>query len=445
MSEQRLPQVESLLQEPSIRRYFALISRPVVVSIVRSVLDQERTRWQEGTPLSSSSDVINFIQSECRSYYRKSTIGVINATGTIIHTNLGRSPLSSHIWEQAQRSQTGYCSLEFDLTKGKRGERNTFVNDLLCEATGAQAACIVNNNASALFLVLSAFAKRKEVIVSRGELVQIGGGFRIPDILKQSGAKLVEIGTTNITTLDDYTQALSERTKMVLAVHRSNFALRGFTSNPTTKELRSTLPQEVLLYVDQGSGVLKTPKKGEIPVSTHLAHGADVVSFSCDKAFGSVQAGAIVGNKEIIEKLLKHPLYRILRPGKTTLSLLEHSLIAFLNKEESRIDSLGNKTIEELFSLGKEIINDIDDQRLQIIKAPMTYGGGSSPDEYFDGVALQFDVGKQSSKALRYMRDRDTPIIGIIEDNKVLFHLGTLFDEDVSELKVALNELVEKF
>ena len=222
--------------------------------------------------------MIDRIAAACERQYRQRPIRVINCSGVLIHTNLGRAPLNRQVWDAVQAANTRYTALEYALEEGKRGQRNALFSPLFAELTGAEGAVVVNNNAAALFLILSTFAQGKEVIVSRGELVQIGGGFRIPEILEQSGATLVPVGTTNITTCADYLAAVTERTALVLKVHRSNFAIRGFTEEPSTAELASALPKKIMLVVDQGSGVLSSSTvPGETSVTEHIHAGASLV------------------------------------------------------------------------------------------------------------------------------------------------------------------------
>lgn len=445
MSDQRLriPQVETLLQEPTIQHWFALLSRPITVDQVRKVLEQVRSDWASCKSMPTRGEIVAMIEASCENRYLRRPRRVINCTGVIGHTNLGRAPVSIDVWNDAAPENTGYCSIELDLVSGKRGERNALVSDLLSQATEAESAIVVNNNAAAIFLTLSVFAKRKEVIVSRGELVQIGGGFRIPDILRQSGAKLVEVGTTNITTIEDYVEAVTERTAMVLKVHRSNFALRGFSSEPNTRELSAALPPHVLLVVDQGSGVLDDGRPGETSVASHVSQGAHVVTFSADKALGSVQAGCIAGSAMLMAKLRRSPLYRVLRPGKTVLTLLEHSMVRRLNGELPPVLRLYDRSVEELRLLGEQIIEALPEHSCTLVEAPMTLGGGSCPDEQVPGIAIRLNMKASPERLLSSLRAMDVPIIGTIEHKAVNLNLGAVSAQDVPLIIESLRKLLE--
>ena len=275
--------------------------------------------------------VLAQLEGACRKAARRRLGRVINATGVILHTNLGRAPLPAEAWSAAAAANTGYSNLELDLATGSRGRRGGLAAELCALAAGAEAALVVNNNAAALFLILSCFARRREVLVSRGEQVQIGGGFRIPEILALSGARLVEVGTTNVTTVEDYTEAAGLNTAMALVVHSSNFRIRGFTEKPPLERLARVLPKDVILAVDQGSGALAEGVRGEQAAGRCLEDGAHLVCFSADKLLGGPQAGLIAGRSDLIQALSRHPLHRIFRPGKTVLSLLEECLVRRLN------------------------------------------------------------------------------------------------------------------
>ncbi|MFA7671716.1 MAG: L-seryl-tRNA(Sec) selenium transferase [Sphaerochaetaceae bacterium] len=437
-----IAQVETLLQEKSVSDYFDLISRSVTVDCVRKQLEFVREQILNEAKEFSYEEILNLCLAECKKSYRKTPQSVINCTGVIIHTNLGRSVISEKSWEAAKRLNTNYSSLEFDLETGKRGERRNLISSLLSVATKAESALVVNNNAAAIYLVLSALAKRKEVIVSRGELVQIGGGFRIPDILRQSQAKLVEVGTTNITTLEDYKNAITPKTALILKVHRSNFALRGFTDEPTTKELASILPEGVRLVVDQGSGVLDEILPGEKRAKDHIVMGADLVTFSADKVLGSVQGGIIVGSKKLIERLHKNPLYRVLRPGKTVLTLLQQTLIERLNGDKSPTILLASRTKEQLFEIGKVIIKDLPSENLSLVEAPMTLGGGSSPDEELPSIAIKVVTKKPPLQLLKEFRELKEPVIGSVEKGALYLNLAALLDNQQETLRESIKTVL---
>ena len=450
----RLPQVEQLLQEPEFASYIRQLSRPIVTDAVRDVLSAIRRSGILVPDTDKSSDtsfeqhsaevqqrVHNDIHARCQFLQNKRHNKVINATGTVIHTNLGRSPIDPAIWEAVSAVNTGQCNLEIKLSDGKRGQRKGMVDELLAKLTGAEDALVVNNNASSIYLMLNELAAGKEVIVSRGEQIQIGGGFRIPDILALSGAKLVEVGTTNITTADDYLDAISENTAMVLMVHTSNFAVRGFTESPDIAEVARKLPEHVILAVDQGSGLTtETFAAEEVPVSSYIKAGADVVCFSGDKIIGGPQAGIICGSKKFISRLEKNPLMRALRPGRVIYSLLEELLVRKLNKTHEGMglaeQTAGNPQAikERAETLAAKFPNDV-----RLVDAEMVVGGGTLPDEYFPSRALELISEKSSQQLLKSLRELPLPVIGIIRNNRVQLNLASVLPHDLNILEEQLK------
>ncbi|MGE5643884.1 MAG: L-seryl-tRNA(Sec) selenium transferase, partial [Byssovorax cruenta] len=313
-----LPSVEQLLQQSD--RLIHEYGRPLTLDALRSILDEARAGFkaQPETGLPSIEDVLAQAESRLVRWTAPSLQPVINATGVILHTNLGRAPLSDVTILAMQAVAENYSTLEYDLTKGQRGSRLIHAESILLKLTGAEAAVVVNNNASAVLLVLSALANKKRVIISRTQLVEIGGGFRVPDVMKQSGAKLIEIGATNKVRLSDYKEALEEPTALVMRAHRSNFKIVGFTEEPELKEIVDvTHHANVIVVDDLGSGaLLDTAKYGfahEPTVQESLAAGVDLVCFSGDKLLGGPQAGIIIGKKILIDKIKKHPLARAVR------------------------------------------------------------------------------------------------------------------------------------
>ncbi|MFQ3619605.1 MAG: L-seryl-tRNA(Sec) selenium transferase [Spirochaetales bacterium] len=432
-----IPQVSRLLEEEQVSRWYPLLSRSFTSFVISSVLDELRTQvGQTKTPV-SYPQVLNKIEKACQAYYRKRIQKVLNGTGVILHTNMGRCPLASRVWDSVCGVNTGYSNLELELSSGKRGLRSGIIPELLQLLTGCESALVVNNNAAAVLLALTVLAKGQEVVVSRGEQIQIGGGFRIPEILALSGAKLVEVGTTNITTLEDYLSALSERTALVLVVHTSNFKIRGFTSRPSVKELAYHLPPSVTLMVDQGSGVFTEQIPGETTVRTYLEQGAHLVCCSADKVLGGPQAGIILGKKEIIHTLSRHPLMRAFRPGKTIFSLLEEVLI-------QRVD--GTSFTEEVYSLpheelkkfGRRILKGIPKEVADLVPALGATGGGSAPEERFRSLAIELRSTISPKELLEKLREQPIPIIGIIENEKVQLNLSTLYGENPSIIRKAL-------
>ena len=442
----RLPQVEQLLQEPDFLSYIQKLSRPVVTDVIRSVLAEIRRRdvfSEPDIPKEVISKEINWgIHQQCYRLLRKRHHKVINATGTIIHTNLGRSPIAPAVWQAVSDVNTGQCNLEIRLTDGRRGQRKGLVNDLLAKLSGAEDALVVNNNASSIYLMLNELAAGKEVIVSRGEQIQIGGGFRIPDILALSGARLVEVGTTNITTTEDYLNAITENTAMVLMVHTSNFAVRGFTESPDINELYRKLPDHVLLAVDQGSGLTTEGFAAEeTPVSAYIRSGADLVCFSGDKIMGGPQSGIVCGNREVIGRLEKNPLMRVLRPGRVVYSLLEELLVHKLNKQPD------GKGLAEQVTNQPESIKDRAmtlmtgmENHLQLVESQMIVGGGTLPDEYFPSWNLELNVNRTAKAVLTELRSMPVPVIGVIRNNRAQLNIASVLPRDLDCLKQQLHD-----
>ncbi len=334
----RLPSVDRLLNSPELAQAIETYGRNLVASAVRDTLEAARRRFADGNDMPDTAALAADVDRRLREATRGTLHPVINATGVIIHTNLGRAPLSKAATRAMGRVATGYSNLEYDLEAGERGSRYVHAEALLARLTGAEAALVVNNNAGAVFLVLSALAQGREVIISRGQLVEIGGGFRIPDVLRQSGARLVEVGTTNRTHARDFRDAIGSETAMLLRVHSSNFKQIGFIAEVSLEEMVALGTRAGLPVVDDlGSGtLLDTTRYGlaaEPMVQESLAAGADLVTFSGDKLLGGPQAGLIVGRAELIALLRRHPLTRALRVDKSTLAALQATLLHYVRGE----------------------------------------------------------------------------------------------------------------
>ena len=334
----KIPSVEKILQNKNLKSLIQKHSRKMLTQMVRKVISEEKKNAYKNSRLYSSKERINKIKE----YFEKENLsflqGVINGTGVILHTNLGRAPLGKEMLAAVQTSLQGYANLEYDLAEGSRGKRGEIVEKLLCTLSNAENSLVVNNNAGAIFLILNTLAKNKEVIVSRGELVQIGGGFRIPEILEQSGAYLREVGTTNQTFIDDYEKAINDNTALILKVHQSNFNMNGFVHQAEVKELeklgkRYNLP----VIVDLGSGTFLATEnfglKHEPTVQENIRAGADIVCFSTDKLLGGPQGGVICGKEVYLKKISQHPLFRTLRVDKITLTILQEILLHYLKDE----------------------------------------------------------------------------------------------------------------
>jgi len=439
----QLPQIETLLQSEELKIWFSRLSRPLVARLASETIAEVRTAMQEGGEFPGEPAIVRALAERCRETAGRRIHHLINATGVVLHTNLGRAPISKAAWRSAEAVNTGFSNLEFDLKTGKRGKRKGIIPDLLSILVGAQDALMVNNNAAAVFLILSALAKGREVIVSRGEQVQIGGGFRIPEILAQTGTRMVEVGTTNITRLEDYTNAFSPDTAMVLTVHASNFRIRGFTDRPGIRELAASIPEGVLLVVDQGSGTTTERIPGEQSVSHYLSSGADLVSFSGDKVLGGPQAGFIVGGSELIRILSRHPLNRVFRPGKTIYSLMEEALVARLNRSaEPPVEAVLSLPVEQLRARGESLLNELPPNTAGLVNSTVTTGGGSAPDEHFPSLSIELLVKDKPEKTLAALRRMDPPIVGTIVGGRVQLNLATLLPEEVQLVGESLKRLL---
>lgn len=374
---------------------------------------------------------------------------VINATGVVIHTNLGRAPLSADAIE-AVKNSAGYCAIEYDLESGTRGKRGEYLESLLSEITGAEAAIVVNNCAAAAYLVLTVFAKGGEAIVSRGELVEIGGDFRVPDVLVQSGATLREVGTTNRTKLADYEKAIGENTKILVRVHPSNYKIVGFTEKPSLADLAQLSHRKgILLYEDAGSGALLDLRKfglmDEPVISESLADGADIITFSGDKLLGAAQAGIIVGRRSLIEQIRRHPLYRALRVSKLVYAALEATIEAYLKDDAARsvpvLKMLGLRK-EQLAERTQDLVRGIHEKlgtvkgvSIQMISGESVVGGGSAPDTRPETVLLAMRHENLSATEIeRRLRMAETPVIARIEDDAVLLDLRTVQEDEEDRL-----------
>jgi L-seryl-tRNA(Ser) seleniumtransferase len=360
---------------------------------------------------------------------------VLNATGVIVHTNLGRAPLPRAALDRVVEAARGYSNLEYDLTAGTRGSRQHHVGSILSRLTGAEAAIVVNNNAGAMLLALAALAEGREVLVSRGELIEIGDGFRIPDVLARSGARLVEVGTTNRTRAADYEQAVRAETALLLRVHQSNFRVVGFTEQPTVPELvavaqRHTLP----LLDDLGSGAL-LDLSDEPTVRGALGDGADLVCFSGDKLLGGPQAGVVVGRAELIDKLRRHPLHRALRIDKLGLAALEGTLLLYLEPDRALHEIPVLRMLHEDATvvraraerLATAVGGDVEETVGRV-------GGGALPLTELPSFACAID-----EELAEPLRRQEPPVIGIVRDGRLLLDCRTLADDDVDEVAAAVR------
>ncbi|OGO04173.1 MAG: L-seryl-tRNA(Sec) selenium transferase, partial [Chloroflexi bacterium RBG_13_56_8] len=409
----KLPSVDKLLQGPEVDGWAHTYGRNLVVEAVRETLEALRRDIEEGTPCPSAKEIIGEIQVRLESITTPTLRPVINATGVILHTNLGRAPLSEETLAAMRLAGSGYSNLEFDLEAGRRGSRYMHAEALLCWLTGAEAALLVNNNAGAVLLALTALAKGHEVVISRGQLVEIGGGFRIPEVMAQSGATLVEVGTTNRSYLRDYAAAIGENSAALMRVHASNFRVRGFTCQPTLTELVGLAREQDLLMIDDlGSGtLLDTTPYGlvhEPTIQESVAEGADVVTFSGDKLLGGPQAGIIVGKAVLISRLRRHPLTRALRVDKTTIAGIQTNLLHYLLGEaESKIPiwRMISQSRDEVDQRARQLLGALGTAgaKCELVPGRSTVGGGSLPEETLPTMLIALP-GKATDELARSLR-----------------------------------------
>lgn len=446
-----LPSVEELLQSTTGKRLSEQYARPPTLATLRAILAQARAEIRTGAPCPSQEALLERAEQALQREQQPQLRPVINATGVIINTNLGRAPLSREAIAAVQRVASGYSNLEYELEAGERGSRQRHVESLLRELTGAEAALVTNNNAAAVLLALSTLAVGREVIISRGQLVEIGGGFRVPDVMRQSGCQLIEVGTTNRTRIGDYAAALNERTAMLLSVHPSNFVITGFTESTPLNALVELAHQHNLLVMDDlGSGCLLASERyglaHEPTPQESIAAGADVVCFSGDKLLGGPQAGIIVGKQETLARIAKHPLMRAVRIDKMTLAALEATLRHYQRHEaQSHIPiwRMIAAPTEKLARRASSWATQLHNISARLQRGESTVGGGSLPGETLPTMLLALDAASipMPLEALsQRLRLRPTPIITRILRDTLLLDPRTVLEEQDEELIEALTE-----
>jgi L-seryl-tRNA(Ser) seleniumtransferase len=452
MSDLRhLPSVDKLLETPQIMAARVDFGRSLTLDAVRHTLDDIRSQFRAGVRLPETNQISAQVLQTLQGWTNPTLKSVINASGVIVHTNLGRAPLSSAALEAAQAVSQGYSNLEFDLETGKRGSRLLHAEELLQRLTGAEAALVVNNNASAVLLALTALAKRRRVLIARTQLVEIGGGFRIPDVMAQSGAKLVEIGTTNRVHLADYEQAIAEQPiKVVMRAHRSNFAIIGFHTEPTLAEVAGVAHAAGLPVVDDlGSGTLIDTKpfglEHEPTVQEALVAGADLVTFSGDKLLGGPQAGIIVGRKDLIAKLKKNPLARAIRADKLALAALWATLIHYLKDEALREIPVWRMISTPEKELRDRVFGWVAAIGVgEAIRGESTVGGGSLPGQVLPTWLLALP-NSHPMRLLNRLRKSNPPIIARIQADRVVLDPRTILPERDPDLLVVLKRSINEY
>jgi len=449
-----LPSVDKLLSEERIRQLEESYPHDLLVNLVRQQLEKERLAISAGNSCRSAEEIAASVYTQVQFLGNPRLRPVINATGVILHTNLGRAPLSEEALAAMDSASKSYSNLEFDLDNGSRDSRNVHVEPLLCQLTGAEAALVVNNNASAVLLGLTALARRKEVIVSRGQAVEIGGGFRIPDVMRQSGAKLIEVGTTNCTYVADFEQAISPRTAALMRVHSSNFKMMGFTNEVSLEELVALgIKYGIPVFDDLGSGCfLDTTRFGlaaEPMVQQSVTAGAGLIFFSGDKLVGGPQAGITVGRKQYVDRLRKHPLARAVRIDKTRLAGLAATLAHYLKGEaETRIPvwrmiSAPVEEMEKRAALWAAALDDL----ARVLPGEAMVGGGSLPGGTLPTKLVAISgrkKGQNLAQALsRKLRNQEVPVIGRISDDVLLLDPRAVLPEEDEIVLEALRNLAQ--
>jgi L-seryl-tRNA(Ser) seleniumtransferase len=443
-----LPSVHQVLEQPEAQAMIAAHGRALVLFAVHRALDEERT----GGTIAQPAARMGRIEALVRELRQPRLRPVINATGVVLHTNLGRAPLSVQAAQAAALIASRYSTLEFDPRTGRRGRRHDLVADLLRYLTGAEAAAVVNNCAAAVLLMLTALAKGKEVIVGRGELVEIGGGFRMPDVMRLSGARLVEVGTTNRTRPEDYAAAVTSKTAAILKVHASNFQVVGFTESVEVEALSRVARQHgVLLLHDLGSGsLLETTAYGlaaEPRIQDSLRAGTDLLACSGDKLLGGPQAGLLLGRVELVDRVMKHPLARAVRADKLTLAALTATLDLYLTQSvaELPIWSMLGASADAMAARATTWQRRLMERGIEVelVPAESTVGGGSLPGERLPTTALVITPRPgRAADLLRRLRQQEPPVIGRIEQERVLLDPRTVLpDEDDALLEAVVAAL----
>jgi len=456
---QAIPSIDQLLRTSELARLRKSVGLPHLRTIAREVVDELREQLQanglkDSTRAALMGQAVKRIQSRCEHESLSALRRVINATGVIVHTNLGRAPLSDAARQAVLEEAAGYCTLEYDPTIGERGRRGAYVEELLTQLTGAEAALVVNNCAAAALLILTVLAGDGETIVSRGELVEIGGDFRVPEVMANSGTRMVEVGSTNRTRLEDYQAAVNENTRLIMRVHPSNYRIVGFTDSPSLQNLASLAHESGLpLYEDAGSGVLTDLSaygvSDEPIIKDSIAAGADVVSFSGDKLLGGAQAGLIVGRGDLIERLRKHSLYRALRVDKLCLAALGATLDSHRRNAHEEIPTLQMLALSQasIEDRAKKFLSKLEERPTQnltalLIPGESAIGGGSGPNVHPPTTLIALRHRELNADEIqRRLRLFSPPVIVRIADDQVLIDLRTVQPGEEGQLLEALSAL----
>lgn len=447
-----LPAIESLLQRESLQPLIHQHGREAVRDRLREVLDEVRAALKSGLENSDEGMIEQKLQQRFTKKQQVLTQRVINATGVVLHTNLGRAPLSQAALDAIQQAASGYCNLEFDLATGVRGKRGTGLEEMLRDWLGCEAVAVVNNCAAAVYLTLNTLAEGGEIVVSRGELVEIGGAYRLPDVIEKSGGTLREVGTTNRTRINDYEKAINEKTKILLRSHTSNYRIVGFTESPSLQELTAiSRKYDIPFFEDLGSGAFLDLRPlgihGEPSVQHSLQSGVPLLAISGDKLLGGPQAGIILGKREYIERIKRNPLMRAFRVDKLIFAALEATIATYIKGDaitEIPVISALSATKIEIEKRAKAFLRRAKNEKLslRLIDGNSMVGGGSAPDAILPTKLISVACEGLSVTQLEVkLRNQAPPIIGRIEDDKFLIDLRTVHKNEEKELQTALAQL----
>ena len=452
----KIPGVDRLLNEADIKKLIEEFGEELVKFAIRETVINERKNVQAGNEFSGLGIINKKIKTIVNSIAGSSLKPMVNATGIVLHTNLARAPLGDFVQQEMQKILSGYSNLEFNLTTGKRGQRSSHVSELIKFVTGTEDAVVVNNNAAAVLLCLKTFSESGEAIISRGELIEIGGSFRIPDIMKASGAKMVEVGTTNRTRLSDYEKAITKNTKVIFKAHKSNYFIGGFTEEVENEDLVKLAKKHKLIFIyDMGSGLLRKPAglplQKEPDVRSTLKIGIDLVTFSGDKLLGGPQAGIIAGKKKYVSQIAKAPMMRALRVGKMTIAALSAVVKCYLKDEDLLtkipIFEMLNRDENELKKLAQKLSDVLEknDVANEIVTSKAQVGGGTLPDLVIDSLAVKlvsYDKGF-AKRVFDELLKLDRPILGILREGNLLFDVQSIFEKDIEYIAVEIAKAVK--
>jgi L-seryl-tRNA(Ser) seleniumtransferase len=452
-----LPQVNALLESEQLRRLTLEYSHDLIKHLLQEVIEQKRQAILAGseTPLEADS-LISGVKEKLDRLLRPRIRRVINATGILLHTGLGRAPLLDEAYERAFQRVRGACDLEFDLQTGARGDRQEKLDELLRLLTGAESSAVVNNNAAAVLLALNTLAYRRETIVSRGQLIEIGGSFRLPQVMKKSGSRLVEVGTTNRTYLADYAEAVTEKTGAILLAHTSNYRIRGFVQEVEIEDLAGLCRERGLpLIHDLGGGVLLDLTFWNLPpeplASRSIAAGCSVVTFSGDKVLGGPQAGILIGKKDVMAKIRKNPLMRALRPDKLSLALLEETLKLYLSPRDLLARHPVLKALAEepdsALRRAQDVLEELkrrglpDSVTLEVVPTQAQLGSGALPLEVFPSAALRIQVKKGGAAQIaQALRNADPPVVGYLSQNALYLDMKAVQPQELTLMAEAVHQ-----